>query len=63
MKHGNLSVASAEKGLLGKQKGDVRVELKQSARSHKKKILRDQVVSCKQAEELLEANLVQPIAP
>jgi hypothetical protein len=59
-----ISVASAEKGLLGSQKSDVVVNLKQSSTllRKEKKILGDQLVNLKQAKELWEASPAQPIS-
>ena len=59
-----ISVASAEKGLLGSQKSDVVVNLKQSSTllRKEKKILGDQLVNLKQAKELWGASPTQPIS-
>ncbi len=59
-----ISVASAEKGLLGSQKSDVVVNLKQSSTllRKEKKILGDQLVNLKQAKELWEASPAHSIS-
>ena len=60
-----ISVASAEKGLLGNQRNDVVVHLYKSSwffPRKEKKVLGDQFVDLKQAKELLEASTAQPIS-